>query len=312
MSKDKKQDEFAIAKKTETAIALQGEVIELPADFIDSEDFNYQTEEEAPIFPYVSIRQKDPRDDTEIKWKKGWWKAANTPAPVNDAEPPLIAIILFWSKVRTYFPEGAEAPYCKSIDGISGSLKTQETCGGTCVDKQGRPVCPYAQWGIPNVGDRPQCTEGRNLYAYSYIHGPCIIRLGRSGLKPWRAFDNLMKSKIVTAPNGAKIRIPYHLNILEFHTKAIKRPGLDVYYEPDIRHNSVITDKETLDIMRGFLRAKEQYDRTAQQSDLADEDINGKGAEDTEYELDEAIKANNPKTNPDGSVADDDAFNTLI
>ena len=117
-----------------------------------------------------------------------------------------------------------------------------------------------------------------------------------------------MKTKKVIAPNGSKIRIPYHLNILEFHTVPVVRPGFDKYWIPEIRHNSIVEDKDTLNIMRELLKSKEQYDRTAEQSDLGDEDINGNSAKDAEYELEKDIESHNP--NPDD--IQNDAFNQAI
>lgn len=309
MSKKDKPEEFALAKKTETNIALQGTVIDLPEGFIEDADFNYQQQEEAPIFPYIKIRQKDPKDENStIEWKKGWWMASNTPTPVNDAEPPLIAIVLFWSKVRTYFEENAETPYCKSLDGLTGSLKTPETFNGTCVDKLGNPVCPFACWDVSGAKDnRPRCKEGRNLYAYSYIHGPCIIRLGTSALKTWRAFDNVMKTQKVKTASGAVVRIPYHLTVLEFHTQRVIRPGFDPYYIPDIRISEIVKDKDTLDVMRELLKSKEQYDRSAKQADIAD-DENDK-VKDADYEI---VHSNDPVKNADGTVSADDPLNKLF
>jgi len=71
--------------------------------------------------------------------------------------------------------------------------------------------------------------------------------------------------------------------------------------------------------LRNLLKAKAEYDEVAKHTDFEAEDVNGSTFTDAqsdkqwaEKELDKAIKANNPKTNPDGSVADDDAFNTML
>ena len=304
----KKEKELIVREETALVIPGAQATIELPEDFLSDDDIITQ-EEEPQKYPYLSIRQKDPREETGIIWKKGWWKVANAPE-TDDIEPPLKVVILFWARSRRYFRDGDDSPYCKSIDGRLGTLITDETAHGHCSE------CQYNQW---ENGNRPPCAEGRSLYCFHQDLGPVIVQFGRSGIKPWQAFDNIMAVKKVKGPGGKIIRIPWHLNIIELHTKKVTKKSYDPYWEPEIRHIGIIQDKPTLDVLRNLLKAKAEYDEVAKHTDFEAEDANGSTFTDAqsdkqwaEKELDKAIKANNPKTNPDGSVADDDAFNTLI
>ena len=321
MSKTKEKE---LAIREETALVIPGAqaTVELPDNFFDEEDFEGEQREAKPKLPYISIRQKDLKGDANINWERGWFKVQNTPAPADDIKPPLKLVVIFWDVARAYFRDDDLKPYCKSIDGKNGSLCNDETANGHCVNAQGEPLCQYAQWNHPNAkkDGKPRCAEGRILYCFSEIYGPCIIRLGRSGINPWDGFDNLMKGNRAKRPDGRVVRVPWHLNIIEIYLKKIDdHPVYDTYWIPDIRLIGIIKDEPTKQTMRDIKKEKQRYEETAQSTDFDVEDVNGSTFTDAqsdkqwaEKELDEAIKANNPKTNPDGSVADDDAFNTLI
>jgi hypothetical protein len=320
MSKIKKEE---LAPEPEDSKALvirqQGGAVVLPFEPQD-DDFIAQ-EEEALIYPYVSIRQKDPREEVSYKTQRGWWKIANAPESTGDIEPPLKVVVLFWHKARTLFLEGDTTPHCKSIDGISGSLVTEETNMGMCnADFQNGPHCPYTEWkanGRPawKGMDKPPCAEGRNLYCFSQQIGPCIVRLGRSSIKAWRAFDNLMAVKKIQH-GGRLVRIPYHLTTIELETKKIVEGSFDPYWIVVPKFIGFIEDRDTLAIIRSLIPNKETYDKTARKVDLESEDINGRKVEDANANI-EAEKAfadifgdasqdnNKPEPQPTMPVNDD-------
>lgn len=265
-----KPEDLNLSSGPGTALIIPGQTanIALPAgiDLLD-EDFTPQ-EEEAPMLPYISIRQKDHRDgdDAEITWKKGHWKVATPPGQlINDLES-LRLTVLFFKRARTYFREGDEKPYCKSIDGNIGMLMTEETDNGNCEK------CQYSKFVN---GDRPKCAEGRNLYAIVEKIGPAIIRLGVSSIKPWRAFDNLVGTKRI-AIKGVVRRVPWFFSIIELGTVKVDRAGFDPYWVVEPRWNSFHQDKATIDILREKMGQSEQYDETARVVDLGTEDVTGK------------------------------------
>lgn len=263
-----------------TALIIPGQAatVDLPAgiDLLDG-DFTPQ-EEEAPMLPYISIRQKDHRDgdDAEITWKKGFWKVATPPGQfVNDLES-LRLTVLFFKRARTYFREGDEKPYCKSIDGNAGVLMIDETNNGNCEK------CQYSKF---INGDRPKCAEGRNLYAIVEGIGPAIIRLGVSSIKPWRAFDNLVGTKRI-AIKGVVRRVPWFFSVVELRTEKVDRAGFDPYWVAVPQWVSFHQDKATLDVLREKMGQSEQYDETARVVDLGTEDVTGKTSTPEKDEVD--------------------------
>ena len=272
MSKKQKQEtDLALVPENESALMIPGQTanVELPEGIeLQDADLVPQVEEE-PVFPYLSIRQKDhaDSDDTEIEWKKGWWKSSMK----SDDIEKLKITVLFWNKARTYFREGDEKPYCKSINGENGSLITSDTNQGNC------PSCPYGQWQAGDNGKqkKPVCSEGRNIYAMVEGIGPAVIRLGVSSIAPWKAFDNLMKNQAVVH-NGQTHRLPWIFHIVELKTEVVKRSGFDPYFVVAPVNLGLNKDKETLNVLRSLMKEKDKYDETATQTDLGTEDINGK------------------------------------
>ncbi len=270
MPKRKTETEDLGLNSESTALVIPGQAanVALP-DGIDITDGDFRPqEEEAPTLPYISIRQKDHRDgrDAEITWEKGFWKVATPPGQnVNDIES-LRLTVLFFKRARTYFREGDEKPYCKSIDGETGILLTDETSLGQCGQ------CQYSKF---INGDRPKCAEGRNLYAIVEKIGPAIIRLGVSSIKPWRAFDNLVGTKRIDL-NGVVRRVPWFFSIVELGTVKVDRAGFDPYWVVEPRWYGFHQEKATIDVLREKMGQSETYDETARAVDLGTEDVTGK------------------------------------
>ena len=266
MSKKDESKELVLhePKKFELAIPPVVDIGDLQ---LSDDDFGGHEEHEAPLYPYLSIRQKMPREDKKAEWKIGGFKISNHPSgDVPDINPPIQFVILFWSKVRVYFPEGAEEPYCKSIDGKIGSTQCAETAMGNCLK------CLYSQWTDGKAGE---CKEGRNLYVFHPEIGPAIVRLGPSALKPWRAFANLMQALKVDTTKG-RVEAPLHLSIIEVsETTKLSRPGLDPYYVPVFKHAGFIQDADMLATIRAARGQRGTYDETATKSELGVEDVNG-------------------------------------
>lgn len=272
-----KKNELALKEKSK-ALVIPGQTanIELPPDIkLTDDDFAGDQHEEDLVYPYISIRQKEPKDDIEgVEAKTGWWKVQNSGEPISDIER-LRLTVLFFSPCRTYFRPDDDTPYCKSIDNVVGSLKTEETSGGNCRS------CPYAKFG--EDGSKPECAEGRNLYCMVEGIGPAVVRLGVSSIRPWKAFDNIMGTKRINR-NGGTVRLPWHCSVIELGTTKITRKYL--YWVVDPGWTS-FNDKETMEFLRGLLARKEKYDEAAQHSDLKTEDVNGRSSAAVEVEEDD-------------------------
>jgi hypothetical protein len=115
--------------------------------------------------------------------------------------------------------------------------------------------------------------------------GPAVVRLGVSSIRPWKAFDNLMGTKRIdreTKDGVITVRLPWHCWVVELATKKKTKKYLYWVVDPGW---TAFNDKETVEFLRGLLAMKEQYDETAQRSDLKTEDINGQQAPTPESEI---------------------------
>lgn len=271
-----------------TALALPSQIanVSLPAGItLIDKDTKIQQVEADPQLMYISIRQKNGKEESPTEWKTSWWKIQNSPEPRDDIKS-LKFTVMYWTKVRTYFPTGAEKPLCKSIDGLSGIVKTEEMGFGKCE------ACSYGQFPKnPKAGEKktPACSIGRNLYCFVEGIGPAIIRLGVSSCKPWDAFDNLMKAKQIEHKNQI-MRVPWYYSIIEFkENKPQDRPGYERYWIVEPTWTGFHEDKETIDFLRTFVEQRERYDETARKVDLEQEDINGRPAATSEAPPDDDL-----------------------
>lgn len=265
----KKNTELALKEAGSLVIPGKTANVNLPADIkLTDDDFAVNQKEEGLVYPYISIRQKEPLEDTEgVEAKTGWWKVQNSAEPFSDIER-LRVTVLFWTECRTYFRPDDDTPYCKSIDGAIGSLLTGETSGGKCEE------CQYSKFTVQKEGEKPKpaCAEGRNLYCLVENIGPAVVRLGVSSIRPFKAFDNLMGTKRIDR-NGGTVRLPWHCSVIELRTKKITKKYLYWVVDPGW---TAYNDKETMEFLRSMLAMKDQYDETAQRVDLETEDINGR------------------------------------
>ncbi len=269
----KKNTELALKESTSLVIPGQTANVKLPANIkLTDDDFAVDQKEEGLVYPYISIRQKEPLEETEgVEAKTGWWKVQNSAEPFSDIKTLRITV-LFWTECRTYFRPDDDTPYCKSIDGAIGSLLIGETSGGKCEE------CQYSKFTVQKEGEKPKpaCAEGRNLYCLVEGIGPAVVRLGVSSIRPWKAFDNLMGIKRIdreTKDGILAVRLPWHCSVIELGTKKIAKKYL--YWIVDPGWTS-FNDKETMESLRSMLAMKDQYDETAQRVDLETEDINGR------------------------------------
>lgn len=161
---------------------------------------------EAPTdtLPIVSIRQKELRGENgKILFPAGGFmmydriaEAEGTQIKDVDGEVGLAVTILGDQTSRVYFQSmESKKPDCRSLDGITG----QGTPGGNCA------MCSLNQW---SNGDRPKCTEQRNLLVYDHnVQGCYVLRLGRSGLSPYNLFKGLLKRTGIRVPHVLKVRV---------------------------------------------------------------------------------------------------------
>ena len=165
------------------------------------------------VLPIVSIRQKEVRSENgrTVLIPAGGFKMYDSVAKaletnVQDVEGDLIVSLLRDQDGRTYWKDlDAAKPDCKSINGKIGVGNP----GGQCIDSQGLPVCPKAQWTKhPDTGAdiRPECSAEVNLLAYDHTLQSCyVLRLGRSGIKPYSDFKKLVARGI----KGQQIPLPF-------------------------------------------------------------------------------------------------------
>lgn len=198
------------AVKTES-FALSGvgdSTLNLPAEFegeIDKSDFEgYETARET--LPIASIRQKELKDEKTGRTKQpaGGFKIYDPVAKAGeieiadvDGDRGLSLTILADQTSRSMWEAGNfDRPNCRSNDGITGVGNP----GGSCA------VCSLAQW---NGTERPLCTQMSNLLVFDHALQTCyVLRLGRSGIRPYNTFKSLLKRQAKLTPvHALKIRV---------------------------------------------------------------------------------------------------------
>jgi len=212
------------AVKTDS-FALTGvgdSTLNLPAEFageVDPTDFEgYETPRES--LPIASIRQKELKDEKTGRTKQpaGGFKIYDPVAKAGeieiadvDGDGGLLLTILADQTSRSMWQQGNfERPDCRSNDGITGV----GTPSGNCA------VCKYAQW---NGTERPLCTQMSNLLVFDHALQTCyVLRLGRSGIRPYNTFKSLLKRQ-------AK-GVPVHALLVRVTTRYESEPA--PYYTP--------------------------------------------------------------------------------
>ena len=163
--------------------------------------------------PIVSIRQKDLKNERgQTSQSAGGFKIYDAVSKGNNIEVKdveghagLVLTPVCDQSSRTYWRSLTDTkPACKSIDGINGVGDP----GGKCA------ACPHAQWK-PN-GDRPECNSEINVLVYDHgMRGAYVLRLGRSGLKPWNNFKAMVN----------RIKQPLHSFMVNVTTKYETEPS---------------------------------------------------------------------------------------
>jgi len=178
---------------------------------ITEEDFEGYDHSGRLFIPYFSIRQKDLKDEAGKKTVQGagGFKIVD---PVEDGEKDdvekLIGTIIAWKRGRVYFESlESKQPTCKSLDGLRGSKF------GDCS------TCEYNQWHSEKSRPEgsPACAEVRNICFVDEKLGPGILTLGRSGLKPFDIYDELLKRQ--------KPRAPHHFLLVQINTEYQTEPA---------------------------------------------------------------------------------------
>lgn len=202
MSKGKNNKSVAILNGTDKILAKLPEKIE-PEEYLGYDDSGKL------YIPFVSVRQKDQKDDKgKITKEAGRFRISD---PVEDEEREdvgkLKGTIVAWRVGRVLFKSlDSKQPDCKSPDGIRGSAY------GDCA------TCEFNQWHSEKSrpGGAPLCAEIRNVCFYDQSLGPFILTLGRSGLRPFDLYDEKLKRR--------KPRPPHHFLLVEI--------GLEYQTEP--------------------------------------------------------------------------------
>jgi len=182
-------------------IAVDNAGLELDPELqaaINDEDYEGY-EDDGQAYPIVEIRQKDAKDDKgKTAAPAGGFKmydpvlnGNSDQIPDVDGEKGLFLSILGDQSSRVYFPTVGETPSCRSLDGIRG----EGTPGGDCA------ACPLSKM---ENGNRAKCKAQKNLFAYDHVGNRAyVLRLGPSGLTPWKNFKALMKR--LNVPVGAAV-----------------------------------------------------------------------------------------------------------
>ena len=178
---------------------------------VKAEDFGGYEPSRSSL-PIVSIRQKEVKDERgKTVTEAGGFRIYDpVTAPTGIAfsdQQKLTLTFLIEHPTRTYWAEGNLGnPDCRAADGKSGVGKP----GGDCTK------CPMSQW---NGSDRPACTFNAHVLSHDHASGMCyVVRFGRSGLKPWNNFKELVKRM-------AKGQIPVHALIIEMTTQFMTDPA---------------------------------------------------------------------------------------
>ena len=139
--------------------------------------------------PIVSIRQKDLKDEKgktiehagNFKMYDSVSKGGGVSIPDVDGQIGLVVTPIVDQTSRTYWANLSDPkPACKSLDGVTGVGNP----GGRCA------TCKLSQW---NGDERPKCNQEINVLVLNHSDGTAfVLRIGRSGLKPWGNFKALV------------------------------------------------------------------------------------------------------------------------
>lgn len=190
--------------------------------------------------PIVSIRQKplvDERGKTIIE--PGGFRIYD-PVTVQSGlvipdQPSLDLTFMTEHSTRTFWEKGNLGnPNCRAGDGKFGIGSP----GGDCAK------CPMAQW---TNGDRPPCTFNANVLAWDHSAHVCYVkRFGRSGLRAWGNFKELVK-------RFADGQMPIHAMVVHLTTHFETEPA--PHYIPVIE----VAGQVGLDLFRKLKQFRQEY-----------------------------------------------------
>jgi hypothetical protein len=170
---------------------------------VQDEDFEPPTHVEAPIVPFVQIRQKPlVSEQGETLRNPGGFSVSDPGDADADDVKELHLAILDNRVCRVYFENLTDTqPVCKSNDGVHGSRPREGDCYETCA------TCALSFFG----DSRPRCREGRNVFAFDLLRERFVVfTFSPSGLKPWRAYQSVLehyaREKGLARADGA---VPY-------------------------------------------------------------------------------------------------------
>lgn len=205
---------------------------------------------EAPVHPFVRIRQKDlkNKDTGEVLVKSGAFTFGSMVNPPTEVKV-LEGVVVSLTKVRTYFKSIDDAaPTCQSRDGNSGSEERKtENINGSNEEVYGDcRTCVLRSSFIPGF----QCKEGRSFAFLEKTYGPIILGFGQSGINPWRMFHTYLQSlKKETLPlHIFKIKVS-----LEFRTKPAE------FYRPQFELAGIINKKELEEVKKIRTKMFEEF-----------------------------------------------------
>lgn len=251
---------FIIPVNNDALAQLPEEVVaEIPDD--DNEFY------ESPRggLPFVAIRQKDFKDEKgNLVYPAGGFKYQNVDMEVPDADgvTGLAVSIIADQASRVYWRNLTDdRPSCKSIDGKVGAGDP----GGKCE------VCPLAQWGAD--GKAPECSAQMNLFCFDHsIGGTYVVSLGRSALKPYNTYKNILKRNKVRSARGL-VSVPMAFVKTLISTEYRQEPA--GHYVPAFR----ILESLNLEMVRMVKNIRDEYAevfrKVAAELDIKHETENG-------------------------------------
>jgi len=260
MKTSSKADELALEKRAET----------LPAKIqVEDEDFEPPTHVEAPIVPFIQIRQKPLVGESgETLRNPGGFRVSDQGDPDLEDTNILYLAILDNRVSRVYFESLNDTqPTCKSSDGLKGSRPREGDRFGQCA------TCTLSFFG----DGRPACREGRNVIAFDLLRERFVVyTFSPSGLKPWRGYQDVLRhyarEKGLAREDGS---VPYvgHLLRTRVSVRHEKKPA--PHFVPEFSVDGELSADVQAAMREARRQAKVEADRMLQGQQLRAEDYVG-------------------------------------
>jgi hypothetical protein len=206
------------------AVTPSSAVAQYVPDDIDYVPTDYEL---PPLRRYVSVRQKDLKNESGDVLRKAGRFEFNDPADANAPDKDeLLLSVLEIRDGAIYFEEGKRDPVCKSHDGKTGSRPREGSRFGTCS------TCSLGQFGLD--GSRPLCRPQLHLLCWDVNEQrPLVFTLSWSGEREFHGFHEHMKLKAEREYPKRNGQAPYifHLYAVPVAVQFIRR-GAYEYYVP--------------------------------------------------------------------------------